>query len=57
MKRTIILLIIIVCFQNFFYAQDILLKANHYFDSEKAVFKENVEILIRRNRILEVGKT
>ncbi|NAS30755.1 amidohydrolase family protein [Flavobacteriaceae bacterium R38] len=38
------------------HSQNILLKSDHYFDSEKGVFGSDIEVLIRNKQILAVGK-
>ena len=39
----------------FVFSQNILLKSDYFFDSEQGVFKEDIEILISKNKIVEVG--
>ncbi|NER11940.1 amidohydrolase family protein [Leptobacterium flavescens] len=38
------------------YSQQILLKADHFFDSEKGKFLNDIEVLVKNNRIVKVGK-
>ncbi len=56
MLNTITLLLLTYSFA-FSQGQDtfVLLKAGHFFDSEKKAFLENQEVLIKNNRVVQVG--
>lgn len=55
MKNSIYILYLLLFTNSSIKAQNILIKANYHYDSESATFKGKIEVLINRNKIVDIG--